>query len=235
MTTEEHKYRKTGKIILPPDYFVFVKGGSFRIEGKNANSYQQLTIADFYIARYPLTQGIYDEVMRENPSGFKGTERPVENVSWVEAQEFCKILSSKTGHQYRLPTEAEWEYAAQGGNLAGREKLIYAGSNNLYEVGWYDENSHGETKPVGLLKPNQLSIYDMSGNVWEWCSSRYAPYPYNAKDGREDMDNKEGDLRVFRGGSWGDIAWSCRIAYRDGYTPAIRDSSLGFRLALSIV
>ena len=118
--------------------------------------------------------------------------------------------------------------------MAGQENLKYAGSNNLYKVGWYGENSHGETKLVGLLKPNQLGIYDMSGNVWEWCSSLYKPYPYKANDGRENMKD-EGDYRVCRGGSWLNIATNCRLASRDYGTPADMLIKLGFRLALTSV
>ena len=240
MITEAHLDQETSKIILSPDYFVFVKGGSFMMGGEeygDGTPIHQVNVDDFYIARFLLTQVIYKEIIGNNPSNFEWfewseRERPVEKVSWLGAQEFCKQLSSKTGHQYRLPTEAEWEYAAQGGNLAGKEKMIYAGSNNLDEVGWYYKNSHNETKPVGLLKPNQLGIYDMSGNVWEWCNSRYKPYPYNANDGREIMDDI-GDFRSFRGGSERSDATLCRLAYRGFNVTAYNAYDLGFRLALS--
>ena len=242
MINEAHLDKETGKPILPHDYFVFVKGGTFMMGGEeygDGTPIHQVKVGDFYIARFLLTQVIYKEIIGNNPSNFEWfelseRERPVEKVSWLGAQEFCKQLSSKTGHQYRLPTEAEWEYAAQDGNKAGNKKMIYAGSNNLNNVGWYEKNSKGKTQPVGLKDPNLLGIYDMSGNVWEWCNSLYKPYPYDANDGREIMDDI-GDFRAFRGGSERSDATLCRLAYR-GFNASVYNAyDLGFRLAFTPV
>ena len=233
MTNEAHIDLQTGETILPPDYFVFVKGGTFMMgseEAEDEKPIHQVSVADFYIARYQLTQGIYEEIMGH--TRFCRAELPIDRVSWRDVKKFCKKLSKKTGHQYRIPTEAEWEFAAQGGNMAGKKKTIYAGSNNFDEVAWFNENSHGEIKPVGLLKPNQLGIYDMSGNVWEWCNSLWSYYPYNAIDGEMDYNGP----RVLRGGS--SYHFGVSLSYRSVYIESsglTRDSLKfkGFRLALS--
>lgn len=172
-------------------------------------------IATFEIGKYPVTQGEWKAVMGNNPSSFKGNPRlPVEQVSWHDAQAFIEKLNKKTDLNYRLPREAEWEFAAKGGRRS--QGYSFAGSNTLDEVGWYAENSDKKTHPVGEKAPNELDIYDMSGNVDEWC---------------EDIYEEDADYRVMRGGSWGYDAESCRVSYRYDFDPSGRDYDIGFRLA----
>ena len=164
--------------------------------------------------------------MGKNPSSFTGDNNPVERVSWNEAQEFCQKLSTLIGKKYRLPTEAEWEYAARGGNKSKGYK--YSGSNTIGDVAWYTSNSGRKTHPVGQKQPNELGIYDMSGNVWEWCydwKGSYSSSPQTNPTGPT-----SGSTRVFRGGSWEYTAKICRVAYRDGNFPGIRGSYLGLRV-----
>lgn len=143
-----------------------------------------------------------------------------------------KNPKSKFSGGYRLPTEAEWEYAARGGpNPEGRPRYEYAGGNKLDEVGWYSENSHRETKPVGLKLPNELGIYDMSGNVWEWCEDQWhGNYEGAPADGSAWRGQEQGAARVSRGGSWGDDAGLCRCASRFYWLPQLRYIHVGFRL-----
>ena len=132
----------------------------------------EVVLSDFYIGKFPVTQALWNAVLKDYPSFFNGDSRPVERVSWEDTQVFIKKLNELTGRAYRLPTEAEWEYAARGGRQSKGYK--YAGSNKLKEVGWYWENTHFETKAVGLKYPNELGIYDMSGNVREWCQDWFS-------------------------------------------------------------
>lgn len=203
---------------------ISVEGGTFLL-GKVT----PIELSDFKIGKYPVTQAQWREVMGSNPSWFKNCDNcPVEDVSWNDIQDFLKKLNDLTGKTYRLPTEAEWEYAAQGGNYSLGYK--YAGSNNLQKVGWYLGNSGGKTHPVGRKKPNELGLYDMSGNVWEWCWDWYGDYPPDAK--KDYAGPEKGSYRVFRGGSWGNFAEFCRAAYRYSYAPTFRDYNVGFRLAM---
>ena len=163
---------------------------------------------------------------------------PVIHVSWNDAVAYCKWLSQETGKQYRLPTEAEWEYAARGGASTGSASTgsatgatKYAGSNNIDEVAWYNGNSNSKTHPVGLKKPNELGIYDMSGNVWEWCADWYDKGYYNNSPRNNPRGPTKGDYRVLRGGSWGYDGRFCRVALRDYFSPDLRLFNLGFRLA----
>ena len=190
--------------------------------------------------------------MGNNPSKFKGAKRPVEYVSWDDCQEFIRKLNQLTGKQFRLPTEAEWEYAARGGNLNSGNK--YSGSNNMEIVGWYYENSGDSrlddstwdgntvdsitiannccTHPVGQKQPNELGLYDMSGNVWEWCQDWYGENYYGSSPSQNPKGPSTGSFRVTRGGSWDGSAWLCRVSARYGFTPGDRDYGLGLRLAL---
>jgi len=187
------------------------------------------------MAKYPVTQALWLAVMEENPAYFQGEKRPVENVSWDDAQAFIQKLNERTGEKYRLPTEAEWEFAARGGIYGQRDASSmtkFAGSNKLKEVGWYDENSHDETKPVGLKFPNELGLYDMSGNVWEWCEDAWhGSYEGAPEDSSAWITGGDQSLRVVRGGSWYYLSVDCRVAFRNRYYLDDRYGDIGFRLA----
>ena len=172
-------------------------------------------IKDFYIGKYEVTQAQWQAVMGSNPSRFKGDNLPVESVSWDEVQDFITRLNQMTGKNYRLPTSAQWEFAARGGTADSfcRGGCKYSGSNNVDDVAWYWRNSGQRTHEVGTKSPNELGIYDMSGNVWEWCEGFI------------------GSHRVFRGGSWYNYDNYCRVAYR-GIAPGRRGSGNGFRVVL---
>ena len=173
---------------LPDLEMLLVEGGTFEMGGADQDAYDwekpvhEVRVSSFYMSKYPVTQALWKAVMGEatNPSLFRGDKRPVESVLWEEVQEFIATLNKKTNQKYRLPTEAEWEYAAKGGikNKDIENYFLYSGSNKLKEVGWYRENSYMETKEVGLLRPNALGICDMSGNVWEWCQDWYGGSEY---------------------------------------------------------
>ncbi|MFN8349044.1 MAG: formylglycine-generating enzyme family protein [Spirosomataceae bacterium] len=228
---------------------------SFRmiaIEGNKKNKPFKLShtyrvrLGDFWMGEYPVTQALWAYVMQDTeiaaPSYFKDANRPVEQVSWEDIDRlFLPRLNKKTkdrrpeGTYYRLPTEAEWEYAARGGKYERQNPTAYSGSNHLDEVGWYRENSHGETQPVGLKKPNRLGIYEMSGNVWEWCSDWYDSYPDADNDISVNPAGPErGWYRVVRGGCWNYQATGCRSAVRSDDTPENRSNNVGFRLVLAL-
>ena len=206
---------------------VYAPGGKFLMgsppsetgRDNDEGSQSETTVTSFYISKYEVTQAQYKAVTGANPSSFKGDDLPVDSVSWNDAVEFCRKLSQTTGRDYRLPTEAEWEYAGRAGTTGP-----YAG--NIDALTWYSANSGSRTHPVGQKQPNGFGLYDMNGNVWEWCQSKYRPYPYNANDGREDLQGT--DVRVLRGGSWESSANSCRSAYRRRVIPDAR--SIGFRI-----
>lgn len=240
---------------------VFVEGGTFWMgsaeDDPDAGDYEKpahrVTIQDFFMGKYPVTQKQWREVMGSDPRELynKGCDEcPVEGVSWDDVQEFLKKLNALTGKTYRLPSEAEWEYAARGGKHSlsfgegrGGVGYLYSGSNSLDEVGWYDDNykqgntfgSQKTTRPVGTKKPNELGLYDMSGNVWEWCADDlHSDYNGAPTDGRAWVDSPRGSIRVFRGGSWPYDAQYCRVSYRFYGTPECRYYYLGFRLARSV-
>ena len=181
-----------------------------------------------------VTQALWEAVMGNNPSEFKGGERPVEHVSWNDCQEFIRNLNRKLrgrlhGKSFRLPTEAEWEFAARGGNNSCGYQ--YSGSDDLDEVACYSGNSDDETCDIASFDSNELGIYDMSGNVWEWCHDRYGLYNRFAQ-----IDPKgplTGAYRVIRGGSWGSGVWGCRLSRRGSFGPDFSCDCLGLRLALS--
>lgn len=204
--------------------------------GGDGYDIHKVRLNNFWMGEYPVTQEVWETIMGSNPSSFKGKTRPVENVSWEDAQLFLKKLYGRTGRKYRLPTEAEWEYAARGGKYWKAFPFEFAGGDKLNEVGWYDENSHGETEPVGLKMPNLLDLYDMSGNVWEWCEDWYSDDFYEECQQQgvvfDPCNRKEGQYRMIRGGGWSYYARYCRPAYRDSDTPTLRISNIGFRLVL---
>ena len=218
---------------------VAVKGGTFQM---GATSEQQdtydderpvhsVTLSDYYIGETEVTQALWQAVMGSNPSNFTGnSQRPVESVSWNDCQTFISRLNSKTGMNFRLPTEAEWEYAARGGNRSN--KTQYSGSSNIDNVAWYDSNSGSTTHPVKGKSPNELGLYDMSGNVWEWCSDWYSSDYYSNSPRNNPQGPSSGSRRVLRGGSWGSYAQRCRVACRDYGGPDGRRYNGGLRLAL---
>ena len=190
----------------------------------------QVTLTnDYYIGKYEVTQALWQAVMGNNPSGFKGDNLPVELVSWNDCQEFISKLNRITGKMFRLPTEAEWEYAARGGNKS--RGYQYSGSNNLLDVAWYDDNSGNKTHAVGTKQPNELGIYDMSGNVYEWCQDRYGVYNSSSQINPTGA-NSEYDC-VFRGGSWNNDAGFCRSSDRRFMPPGYSGYNHGLRLVLS--
>ena len=214
-----------------------VEGGIFTMgatpeQGWNAQYNEkpahQVELSTYLIGEIQVTQELWTAVMGKNPSEYKGDLRPVDSVSWEDCQKFITRLNKVTGRHFRLPTEAEWEFAARGGNKSKGFK--YAGSNNIDEVAWYAYNTSKETQPVGRTKGNELGLYDMSGNVWEWCQDWYGQYSSNAQSNPK--GSSSGYYRVSRGGSWGNSATHCRVAYRFLNTPSGPESSLGLRLAL---
>jgi formylglycine-generating enzyme required for sulfatase activity len=225
-----------------PDTFVLVEGGTFN------NGLANVTVSSFYIGKYEVTQKEWKAVMGNNPSNFKGDKRPVEQITWYQAVEFCNKLSQKEGltpaytingtsvscnwnaNGYRLPTEAEWEFAARGGKLS--KGYTYSGSNNLDEVGWYSSNSSSQTKDVGTKRANELGIYDMSGDVWEWCWDCYGHYSLSTQTNPTGATS--GSNRVIRGGSWNKGGYYCRVANRDYNYPYYSFNYLGFRLSRTI-
>jgi formylglycine-generating enzyme required for sulfatase activity len=196
---------------------------------ENDETQHSVTVSDFYIGKYEVTQAQWKKIMNSNPSKYrKGDKYPVENVSWNDVQDFIKKLKTKTGKNYRLPTEAEREYAARGG-----ESYQYAGSNTLDEVAWSYNNSDGKTHEVGGKKQNGYGLYDMSGNVWEWCQDWYDSNYYKNSQSSNPVNTTESTDRVLRGGGWYDDPLYCRVANRSGGAPTYSLNGYGFRLVLS--
>jgi formylglycine-generating enzyme required for sulfatase activity len=203
----------------------------------------------FYLGKYPVTQEEWQKVMGNNPSRFKelteglifkkvvqvNLKNPVETVSWNDCQEFIQKLSQKEGNTYRLPTGAEWEYAARGGlNSSHSSSYMFTYGDDKDKLGdyaWYDKNSGNTTHPVGQKKPNSIGLYDMMGNVWEWCEDWYDSGYYERGEAVDPGGPSSGSGRVLRGGSWGSFYGHCRTSYRGDLTPDYRDYRLGFRLA----
>jgi formylglycine-generating enzyme required for sulfatase activity len=218
------------------DDMVLVEGGTFTMgyTVEQGSDYyddekpaHRVTLSGFYISKYEVTQAQWREVMGSNPSYFKNCDNcPVEQVSWNEVQEFIRKLNQMTGKNYRLPTEAEWEYAARGGNKSRGYK--YSGSNNIDQVAWHNGNSGRKTHPIGQKQPNELGLFDMSGNVWEWCSDWSGAYGSASQTNPKGPTS--GSSRVNRGGSWFNFSQLCRVSLRSSRAPGNRDSFLGFRV-----
>lgn len=219
---------------------VYVKGGSFMM---GCTSEQDSDCADrekpvhtvsvdgFYIGKYEVTQAQWKAVMGTNPSHFANCDQcPVETISWNDTQEFIQKLNQQTGKTYRLPTEAEWEYAARGGNRDNG--YVYAGSNSLGEVAEYADNNNKSTKPVGGKASNQLGLYDMLGNAWEWCEDVYDANYYTNSPSSNPRNTSSSEYRALRGGCWCNAAKICRISSRHFVNPAGAGYSVGFRLVL---
>ncbi|MGM9799212.1 MAG: formylglycine-generating enzyme family protein [Muribaculaceae bacterium] len=190
-----------------------------------------VTLSGYYIGKYEVTQAQWKAIMGNNPSYLKGDNLPVEKVSWYDCQEFIKKLNQLTGKNFSLPTEAQWEYAARGGKSGGTK---YSGSDNIGNVAWYLDNADNKTHPVGEKSPNDLGIYDMSGNVWEWCQDWYDSNYYKNSPTTNPTGYGSVSEHVVRGGSWNSSARYCRVSFRSNSTPDNEYYYLGFRLCLSI-
>lgn len=235
--TPPERVKKNNKSIQVD--LMLIKGGIFTMgsnlpEEKDEYPAHEVKLSDFYISKTEVTQELWYSVMGSNPSNFKGDKLPVELESWHDTQLFIEKLNRITGKNYRLPTEAEWEFAAGGGNSDRNSK--YAGTENdneLNDFAWYGDNSNSTTHEVASKKPNPVGLYDMSGNVWEWCSDWFGPYSSETQTNPKGPTT--GTMRVRRGGSWFVSANNCRITNRNGRSdPNLRKSGIGFRLAHSV-
>ena len=212
-----------------------VEGGTFQMGSNdgddNEKPVHQVTLSSFSIGQTEVTQELWEAVMGSNPANFKGQRKPVEKVTWDDCQTFIAMLGVWTGLSFRLPTEAEWEFAARGGNKSKGYK--YSGSNTIDDVAWYGSNSNRTTHDVATKQANELGLYDMSGNVWEWCSDWYGDYTSDAQT--NPTGAASGYDRACRGGSWGYPAIDCRVTSRGGYTPSTDTYFLGLHLGLRLV
>lgn len=229
---------------------VFVEGSVFEMGSdsgeKNEKPIHQVKLDSFYIGKYPVTQQEYKNVMGTNPAFRKDDYSPVEQVNWYDAVEFCNKKSELEGlvpcysgsgkntkcnyssNGYRLATEAEWEYAAKGGIKS--KGYLYSGSDKISDVGWDEFNSKGTSHQVGMKKPNELGLYDMSGNVWEWCNDWYDQGYYCSTSKENPKGAEQGTRRVIRGGAWTFYEYSCRITQREKSLPLNRFYVIGFRV-----
>jgi formylglycine-generating enzyme required for sulfatase activity len=223
-------------ILIPPGEFMMGSPDSEKYRQSDEGPQHRVRISKgFYMSVTEVTQAQWQAVMGSNPSLFKGflgldknDDLPVECVSWNDAVEFCRKLSQKEGKSYRLPTEAEWEYACR----AGTTTRFYFGDSDsqLSDYAWCDEDSGNKTYPVGQKKPNAFGLYDMHGNVWEWCSDWYDENYYSESPADDPKGPSTGQYLVLRGGSWSNLASSCRVANRDYSGPNLHTNYIGFRL-----
>ena len=208
-----------------------VTGGSFKMGSKTGEVKEtpvhQVILNSYYIAKYEVNQALWYSIMGTKPSYFKNDSLPVEQISWLDTQKFISNLNKLTGKTYRLPTEAEWEYAARGGSNS--KNYNFAGSNNIDQVAWVDFNSSKKTHKIGSKVANELGIHDMSGNVLEWCSDWF--YKYTDSNQNNPKGRKTGDTRVTRGGSWFRNNTNSHVAFRSHSDPSYGKINLGFRLA----
>jgi formylglycine-generating enzyme required for sulfatase activity len=198
---------------------------------ENEQPVHKVTLDDFHISRYPVTQAQWTLLMNENPSEFKHADHPVEQVTWSDACDFARKLTKAVQQNvcFMLPTESQWEYAARSGGLDD----LYAGGNDVDTVAWYAANSQGMTRGVGHKRPNALGLHDMSGNVWAWCRDTFQPHAYGHHSHRNPVIESIGEDRVVRGGSWNLDAWSARCARRFTFRADSWGPGLGFRLVMS--
>ena len=208
---------------------VRIPAGKFMM-GEGETQHEVTLSKPFYMGVTEVTQAQYAAIMGTNPSHFKGATNPVEMVSWNDATEFCKKLSERTRQAVRLPTEAEWEYACRAGTATA---FSFGDADSaLGDYAWHDANSGSTTHPVGQKKPNVWGLFDMHGNVWEWCADWFGDYPNGAVT--DPKGPVSGIRRVLRGGSWGNAPSICRSAYRGSYTPGLRNLRCGFRVVVSV-
>ena len=218
---------------------IAVEGGTFQMGSPESDAeadddekpWHEVILSNYYIGETEVTQELWEAVMGSNPSNFEGAKLPVEQVSWNECQEFISKLNELTGKTFRLPTEAEWEYAARGGKKS--KGYTYSGSNTLDDVAWYEDNSGETTHIVGTKQANELGIYDMCGNVYEWCQDWYGETYYENSSTTAPQGPASGTYRVFRGGSWYHLAQICRVANRIYNFPKSRSDKSGLRLVLT--
>ena len=222
---------------------VLVDGGTFIMGANNGlqstriptcveemSPEHEVTLDSYYICKFEVTQKLWSQVMRDTPSVNFGDNRPVENVSWKDCKEFIKKLNEITGMKFRLPTEAEWEFAACGGNKS--QGFIWAGSDDAYEVGCIYRKSEYATEVVGSFPPNELGLYDMTGNVWEWCEDNYGDY--TAEPQKDPLYKDFSNVFVRRGGSWVNARRSCENKARFGDAGDTHTGAIGLRLAISV-
>lgn len=217
---------------------IYIKNGSFKMGSPNAGPMHKVTISKpYWIGKYEVTQAEYKTLTKKHLDNKKNATKPVENINWSVAMSFCKKITEleakagrlPKGYEYRLPTEAEWEFAARGGNNSKGYK--YSGNHRLRSVAWYDDNSDFKTHPVGKKEPNELGLYDMSGNVSEWCYDWHSDYNKNAKSNPHGP--KSGSARIHRGGSYDFIETKCETAHRAYSSEHKTHSTLGFRVCLA--
>jgi len=251
MTVSENKTDQTFNVGDVTFKMVFVEGGTFQMGSDSGDDDERpvhnVTVRDFYMGEFEVTQALWQQVMgttvyqqrdkADHPSWSMrgvGADYPMYYVNHTEAEEFCGRLNQRlrsqlpAGYSFALPTEAEWEYAARGGNKTNT--YTYSGSNYLSDVAWYRAKRNRTTHAAGSKRANELGLYDMSGNVWEWCSDWYGSYSSSSQT--DPRGPSSGSSRVFRGGSWDNIAAGCRVANRSRDSPGYRGNNYGFRLAL---
>lgn len=215
-----------------PFDMIFVEGGSFMMGNDDGDKREKPVhnevVNHFYIGQTTVTQELWKAVMGLNPSHFRGEGLPVENVTWYECQDFIEQLNKLTGREFRLPTEAEWEYAARGGYSSQHYSHSGANAADVYRIAWYRDDSNEKTHPVATKRPNELGVYDMSGNVWEWTSDLWSD-TYSSP--RKGGDN--GTQRVCRGGAWNGEIKHCSNSFRNSSASARRSNGIGVRLVMS--
>lgn len=218
---------------------IYVEGGTFTMgatpeQGSDASGDEKpahsVTLSSYCIGQTEVTQCLWEAVMGNNPSTVKDDSRPVDNISWKDCEKFINKLNKLTKQKFRLPTEAEWEFAARGGTQSRGYK--YSGSNTLNEVGWYIDNNIAYLHAVGTKSYNELGIYDMSGNVCEWCQDWFDEYEETSQTNPQGPSSSSDSEKIFRGGSSSDNSKACRVTHRDGNRPSFKSEGLGLRLVL---